>query len=91
MKKKDSLQEILQLSNPYQWYALIVLIIGIFLGGAIGGLTGFFTAWGILKISKNKKLSHPKKALSCLAITIGGIIIYFVLSLIILSVIEMIF
>jgi len=73
--------------NPFHWWGLVVLFIGITTGGAIGGLIGAACYYAVFQVSK-KNYSTTKKVIISSLITIAAVIAYVVLATVFFSLIK---
>lgn len=83
-KKKNQFSSI-NLKNPFHWWGLIVVIIGVTIGGAIGGGVGGICGITILNLGNKPDVSTTKKVTYSILITIGGVVGYVLLASIFLS------
>ena len=84
-KAKSNLLNSINLRNPFHWWGLILVIIGVTSGGAIGGGVGGLCGITILNLGNKPHISTSKKIIYSILITIGGVIGYIILASILLS------
>ncbi len=84
-KKKTNYSSQISLKNPFHWWGLVLLIIGVPGGGGIGGALGGLCGMSIFAVGNNERFSTTKKVGISLLITIGGLVGYIILALIFLS------
>ena len=78
-KDQKNIFQLINPKDPFQWLGLILLILGITQGGAIGGGLGAAVCIGLISIGANEEYSLEKKLLFALGLTVGGFGLYFVL------------
>jgi hypothetical protein len=83
--KKKSFLDSINLKNPFSWWGLILLLIGVIGGGAIGGGLGGLSGIAIVNLGNKPNISTAKKIIYSILITLGVVIVYIVLVLIFLS------
>ena len=74
----------INLKNPFHWWGLILVIIGVTLGGAIGGGLGGLCGITILNLGNKQDISTTKKIIYSILITLGGVIGFIILASILL-------
>ncbi|MEK6891505.1 MAG: hypothetical protein AABX03_05215 [Nanoarchaeota archaeon] len=84
-KKKTNYFNQIDLKNPFHWWGLILVIVGVTGGGALGGGLGGLCGITIFNFGNKAHLSTTKKVIFSILITIGGVIGYIVLASIFLS------
>ena len=79
-KDQKNLFKLISPTNPFHWLGIVLLILGITKGGAIGGGLGAAVCIGLISIGANEEYSLEKKLLFALGLTVGGFGLYFVLA-----------
>lgn len=74
----------INLKNPFHWWGLILVILGVTLGGAIGGGLGGLCGITILNLGNKQIVSTTKKIIYSILLTLGAIIGYMILAAILL-------
>ncbi len=77
--KEKAKKQSLDFSNPFTWWGLAVLVIGVSIGGALGAGLGAATGFSIISVSK-KKISSTKKIIYSVLITLAGTVLLLVLA-----------
>ncbi len=83
-RKKTNIFSQINLKNPFHWWGLILIVIGVISGGAIGGGLGGLCGITIMNLSLKDNFSKFKKIALSILITLGGIILYFALALLLI-------